>query len=155
MSALLKERPPMPKYEDTGDPVLAERVRARRKSLGWTQRQLAEAMEPPMSQRWVSGIEGVEFGANTEMMRALAAALRTTTAYLYGESDSPETPEDRLRRIGIAPGNLSEITDEDLTVLLAGLAEEFQKRSLRPRTSRGEGEHPNGDEGQSPRAARG
>ncbi|CAB4166889.1 HipB Predicted transcriptional regulators [uncultured Caudovirales phage] len=152
MHALLKERLPMPDYGPTGDPTLAERVRARRVALGWSQAELGEAMTPAMSQRWVSGIERAERGVGPDVLRQLALVLKTTTSYLLGETDSPLTPAARLEAAGINPGNLEHLEDEDLSSLIVGMVEQLVKRSFRPRSGEDGGDDADRE---TPRASKG
>lgn len=92
----------------TGDRVLAERVRERRRVLGLTQGDLARRVshllpdDQRVGQTYVSQLERARIGTSVEKLRALAAALDTTIAYLLGEDRATGRERPRPRSLGVA-----------------------------------------------------
>ena len=102
----------------TGDPIVAERLRARMEALGLSARQVGELCEPPLDQRTISTYITGRRDASTRTKRELARVLHTTVAYLVGETDDPRTPDAQLRALGIEPGNLQQLGDEAISSLV-------------------------------------
>ena len=69
--------------------MIAERIKERRRILNLTGAQLAEIAD--VSQPYISSIErGIQEPSRRALL-SLAKALKTSAAYLLGESDDPET----------------------------------------------------------------
>jgi transcriptional regulator with XRE-family HTH domain len=152
MALTAKERAIMPD-ERSGDPNLGRRIRALRLGKGLKQRELGAKLDPPVDQRTIATYETGARDVSTAYVRQLTNILETTTAYLYGESNDPLTPEARIRRAGGDPGNLDTLGDEELREHIAYLFEKLRARSLAPPEGRGQGE-PNAG-GESPTASAG
>ena len=116
----------------TGDAVLAARIRARRLYWGLSPEELGDQMAPKAAGRTVRSWEDATGAPQSiEGLRQLARILHTSVAYLVGETDEPLTPSDRLRRVGIDPGNIEQLSDENLAATIAGLVEEFASRPMK------------------------
>jgi transcriptional regulator with XRE-family HTH domain len=70
---------------------VAERVRERRDVLGYSQEGLAQSAG--IGAATVVRVEGGKFHPKAGTIAALARALRTSQAYLLGETDDPRPPE--------------------------------------------------------------
>lgn len=68
---------------------VGERIRKRRKQLGWTQEELASKLGLT-SKAAISTVENNKERLTTDRLSKYAAALKTTTSYLLGDTDNPE-----------------------------------------------------------------
>ncbi len=99
--------------------ILAERLKACRKALGLTQRELAE--QAGMDQGHISRLENDGKGASTEKLQALARVLGVTVSHLIGDEIRETPPEYHL-----APGLRELIEDHDLARALNIQEHEWQ-----------------------------
>ncbi|MEX2230386.1 MAG: helix-turn-helix transcriptional regulator [Dehalococcoidia bacterium] len=92
----------------TGDRMLGERVRERRRALALSQAELAGRVSDllregqSVGQTYISQIERALIGTSVDKLRALATALETTVAYLLGEASASARPRPRPRSLGVA-----------------------------------------------------
>ncbi len=102
------------KQAPTGDRVFGERVQARRAALSLSQAELAHRLSArlPQDQRvgqtYVSQIERGRIWTSPDKLRAVAAALDTTIAYLMGERSDPMRPRPRPTSLGIGDSGTSD-----------------------------------------------
>lgn len=68
--------------------VIAERIKEKRKELGWSQQELADRMD--YSKSAISRIEGGEFDLPQSRISQFARVLGTTPGYLLGWDVEPE-----------------------------------------------------------------
>ena len=68
---------------------IGERIRKRRHQLGMTQMQLAEKLGLT-SKAAISTVENDKEKLTTDRLKKYAAALKTTTSFLLGDTDDPE-----------------------------------------------------------------
>lgn len=116
----------------TGDKLLGARLKARRLGLGLELEEVGSELRPRVAARTIRSYEdGVHSPSSIEALRQIAHVLKTTVAYLVGETDNPTRPIDRLRRIGLDPGNFDQLTDETFADALVGLIEQFTARSMK------------------------
>lgn len=147
MRAKAKERPLLPDEDRTGDPIVAERLRARAAALGLTREAIAAAFIPPINYRTAGTYLTGKRDPSTHRKRELARILETTVAYLVGETDDYRTPEVQLLALGIGPGNLQQLGDEDLSSTIVGLVQEMRKRALKRTPPPPQGGAPDADAG--------
>ena len=82
----------MPRKSVEINPVLAERIRERRKGRGLTQKRLAELVGA--NEQTIRAYERGRTGASHTMVMAIASVLECPVSYLYGESDDLNTPHE-------------------------------------------------------------
>lgn len=74
---------------------VGSRIRERRKALGLNQEQLRDSLGYKYNSA-ISKIEKGQVSVNTESLPKIAEVLKTSTAYLIGLTDDPETPQSEI-----------------------------------------------------------
>ncbi len=100
----------------TGDPVLAARVRLRRKELRWTRKKFAN--EIGRSLDWVISLEGAKSATTLAGLHRLREVLRRPIGWLLGELPEDLSPE-LLEFLASLPPGSEELDDVSDAILLA------------------------------------
>ncbi len=110
----------------TGDPILAARVRKRRKELGWTRKELAG--KTGRSLDWVISLEGAKNATTIAKLRKLSEVLARPIGWLLGELPE-ELPGDLLEVLASLQPGSEEL--EDVRDLLGMVAARAERRRMR------------------------